>query len=239
MRVVLAAAFVAGALLTGQAAAEPADPIVGTWRFGSGTVQVVERGSGFVGRVVTPIRLAVCPHAAGELMWRLESRGSNYYRGTHRSFDDGKPGCGDRVQLAASWSLVTPNRIVLRVAELTGHSPGACGSFETLCFTLTRSGSAAGVPAVTVKLNGVGGETVRGSSARGLVLARGGDTTKLDVVQVRREGADTVFSLRVARSSAAACPAGSTGTLRIAGYAATIVVCHQRTELRGTSTLVR
>lgn len=231
----LAVALAAGVVLVGPAGAESADPIVGTWRFGAGTVQVSQRGNALVGRVVAPMRLAVCPHGSGESMWRLAASGRNYYRGTHLSFDDRFPGCGDRVKLAASWSLLPGGRLVLRVAELTGHSPGACGSFETLCFTLTRAGSAASVPGIGLRLAGLGGETLRGTTTAGLVLERGGDRTSLEVTGVRTQAGDTVLMLAVARSTAVACAAGSTGTLRLSGHAAVVDICRLRTELRGTT----
>lgn len=234
MRLVLAAAVAAGVVLVGPATAGPSDPIVGSWRFGDGVVRVAQRGDSLVGVVVSSTTFAVCPHRAGERMWKLESRGRNYYRGAHLSFDDGEPGCGDRVSLAASWSLLPGDRLVLRVAELTGHSPGRCGSFETLCFTLHRVGAREGEVGVNVDLKGSDGETLRGSGARSLVLERDGERTVLAVDRMRASGNSTVFTLSVVRSTGESCAPGSPGTLRVTGFAVTVDVCGGRTELRGT-----
>lgn len=239
MRLVLAAAVAVGVVFVGSAGAGPPDPIVGSWRFGGGVVQVIQRGGSFTGVVVSSTTFAVCPHRAGERMWKLAPRGRNYYRGAHLSFDDGEPGCGDRVSLAASWSLLPGDRLVLRVAELTGHAPGRCGSFETLCFTLHRVGATEGRPAIDVDLKGPDGETLRDSGARGLVLERDGERTVLAVDRTRTAGDSTVFTVSVVRSTGESCAPGSPGTLRVTGFVATVDVCGGRTELRGTVALSR
>lgn len=140
MRLLLATAAVLGAVLAAPAAAGPVDPIVGSWSFDGGIVRIVVQDGGLVGTVVRRTTFAVCPHNVGERIWKLAPRSAGYYRGTHLSFDDGRPGCGNRVSLAASWSLAG-EQLVLRVAGLTGHAPGPCGSFQTLCFTLRRVAS--------------------------------------------------------------------------------------------------
>jgi len=240
MRLVFAVAVAAGVVLVGPATAGPSDPIVGSWRFDGGVVRVTQSGGSFAGVVVSSTTLAVCPHRAGERMWKLEPRGGNFYRGTHLSFDDGAPGCGDRVSLSASWSLLSGDRLVLRVAERTGHSPARCGSFETLCFTLHRIvGAGEATVGVNVDLKGLDGETLRGSGARGLVLERDGERTVLSVGRVRSVASTNVFTLSVVRSTGESCASGSPGTLRVTGFAATIGVCGRSTELRGMVALSR
>ena len=119
------------------APAAPPDPLVGTWRYGDGTVQVVRHANGsFTGTVRSTVRFAACPHLRGEAMWRLWG-GEGSYSGRQLSFGP-RPGCGWRVPLAAS---IRVHRTVLelRVARREAIRPGACGAL-TDCFRLVRVG---------------------------------------------------------------------------------------------------
>lgn len=122
-----------------QAATAPAaDPIVGTWSYGGGSVSVRQTGSTFEGIVGSPVRFTECVHNRGERMWTIVKTARGY---AGRQFSWGAGiGCRNRIWVSANWKL---ERGGLRfwVAERSSIWPQRCG-VETLCFSLARRGSA-------------------------------------------------------------------------------------------------
>lgn len=138
MKRLLALAALLLATLPGAAGSAGTDPLIGTWRYGDGTVRVVRHANGsFTGTVVASLRFAACPHPGGEAMWRLFGSDGRY-SGRQLSFGP-RPGCGLRLHLAASVRL-SGRSLELRVARREGIAPGACGAL-TDCFRLTRVGA--------------------------------------------------------------------------------------------------
>jgi hypothetical protein len=183
----LALAALLLAALPGAAGSAGTDPLVGTWRFGDGSIRVVRHANGsFTGTVLSPLRFAACPHPGGEAMWRLFGE-DGHYSGRHLSFGP-RAGCSLRVHLAAS-IRVSGRSLELRVARREGIRPGACGAL-TDCFRLTRVGAApprapepATPPAVStafdLSANGApesgapGAEDYSASTAAGRILLSG------------------------------------------------------------------
>lgn len=218
-----------------------ADSLVGTWRYGDGTVRVVRHANGsFTGTVTASLRFAACPHPAGEAMWRLWG-GEGRYSGRQLSFGP-RPGCGLRVPLAASIRLRDGRTLELRVVRRQGLQPGPCGGV-TDCFRLTRVGPApapaspppaAPLRAFELAANGRPSSgrpddpDYSSSSGPGRVVLDGTGsflvfdtfTDRSELVAVRVTGiaaasAGTVrATVRVSRSTRPGCAAGATGTLR-------------------------
>lgn len=68
------------------AAAGAADPITGQWAFSGGIVTVTASGIAFQGTVTkTTSFSAICPHLAGEIMWKsIVRQPDGQYRGRHQ-----------------------------------------------------------------------------------------------------------------------------------------------------------
>lgn len=101
-----------------------ADPIEGTWNYGTGQILVTRSGAdAFVGVVTkTATFSAGCPHPAGEKIWQLRGSGGNY-NGTHQGFGTG--GCSDPVVFPATWEVTETD-----------------GKFEVEeCVTITTAGN--------------------------------------------------------------------------------------------------
>ena len=243
---VLLAALPVAVAATG-APAPAAHPLVGTWRYGDGSVRVVRHANGsYTGTVRSTLRFAACGHPAGERMWTLWG-GNGSYSGRQLSFGP-RPGCSLRVPLAAS-IRVSGRALELRVARRQGIRPGACGGL-TDCFRLTRVGpaprpaappapprpaapaavadvSTAGVPAGSAALgeghssSSAAGRITVGAEVTGSLLLVHTYTSRGDLVALRpsrvlvRRAGVLDLAVAVARSEAAGCAAGSTGTLAL------------------------
>lgn len=238
-------ALTAAVLAFAPAAAPSAtsDPLVGSWRYGDGTVRVVRHANGsFTGTVTSSLRFAACPHPAGEPMWRLWGK-EGRYSGRQLSFGPWA-GCGLRVPLAAS-VRVDGRVLELRVARRQGLRPGACGA-STDCFRLSRIGAAPapGAPAAAdpqpkptisfdLAANGAPSSgrpqdaSYSSSSGAGRIVLDGTgsflffDTysNRSEIVAVRVESLASTTPTRVvarvsvSRSTVPGCDAGATGTL--------------------------
>lgn len=243
----LLAALVIGLAATfggAQAATPPADPIVGVWSFGGGTVAVRRTGSTFEGIVRSPIRFTQCVHYAGERMWTIV-RTSRGYAGRQFSFGAGI-GCKGRIWVSANWEIERDGLRFL-VAERSSIWPQRCG-VETLCFTLARrstapvASSSPGSDSVSfrfalqgkpVSAAGLGsGYETTAAEARGSVTAAGvatgtarvfhvqrttaGELTELNVTGSRQRTASSlVLDLSVRSSTVSRCAVGARGTLTL------------------------
>jgi hypothetical protein len=147
MRRLLAALVIGLAATFGgaQAASAPADPIVGTWSYGGGTVAVRQTGSTFEGIVRSPIRFTQCTHKAGERMWTIV-RTARGYAGRQFSWGAGI-GCRNRIWVSANWKLERGG-LHFWVAERSSIWPQRCG-VETLCFRLARRAGPAPAPSTS------------------------------------------------------------------------------------------
>ena len=98
----LGGAFVS--LAGGAGARQAAEPIEGTWNYGSGQVVITPTGAGaFQGVVTKQATISTgCPHPVGEVMWRLRGSGT-HYKGTHLGVGSG--GCSDRVSFPATFDV--------------------------------------------------------------------------------------------------------------------------------------
>lgn len=98
------AALLAVAIAGASAGRTTAEPIEGTWGYGTGQILVTPSGGGaFVGVVTkTATFSAGCPHPVGEKIWQLRGSGPPY-EGTHEGFGTG--GCSDRRTFPATWDV--------------------------------------------------------------------------------------------------------------------------------------
>ena len=243
MRRLLAALVIGVAGTSGgaQAATAPADPIVGTWSYGGGTVSVRQTGSTFEGIVGSPIRFTQCLHDRGERMWTIV-RTPRGYAGRQFSFGAGI-GCSSRIWVSANWKL---ERGALRfwVAERSSVWPQRCGG-ETLCCSLARRSGAKppqavaqgsfrfalrGVPVSAAGLGESYDSTVAGG--QGTLTAAGvakgaarvfhvqstgpGELTELELAgPSMRTDSTLVLPLAVRSSTVEGCAAGDSGTLTL------------------------
>jgi hypothetical protein len=256
MRRLLAALVIGIAATFGgaQAATAPADPIVGVWSYGGGTVAVRQTGSTFEGIVRSPIRFTQCVHHAGERMWTIVKTRQGY-AGRQFSFGAGI-GCKGRIWVSANWRL-EQGRLRFFVASRSSIWPQRCG-VETLCFTLARRAGAppsstiappsglvsfrftvAGRPVSAAGLGSDYDTTV--AEGRGAVTAAGAATGRSVVFNVQRTSAGEltelavtgskrrtatrlVLDLSVRSSTVAGCAAGAAGTLTLVNGSADEVI---------------
>jgi hypothetical protein len=113
-RALCVAGAAAATIAAGAGPARAAEPIEGSWRFGSGEVLVQATAPGtFQGTVVKATQFsATCPNPAGQVLWQIAGRGAAY-AGTHVWHGEdcsGKPGG------QATWTITSsdPANLTLR-----------------------------------------------------------------------------------------------------------------------------
>lgn len=113
------------------------DPIVGSWNFGGGVVQVTSSGTGFTGTIVKATQFSDCVHPVGEVIWRITPSGTSY-TGTHAWFASPAPECklgGLANRGQSTWSIVESGSSLLLHFCTTNPTNGA----DTRCSDLTRA----------------------------------------------------------------------------------------------------
>ncbi|MDE3026362.1 MAG: hypothetical protein KGI93_12425, partial [Acidobacteriota bacterium] len=92
------------AAAAGSGGRATAQPIEGTWNYGSGQILVASVGSdAYLGTIVKEATFSAgCPHPVGEKVWQLRGSGS-HYEGTHEGF--GPNGCTDRRTFPSTWDV--------------------------------------------------------------------------------------------------------------------------------------
>ena len=113
-RALCVAGGAAAAIAAGAGLARAAEPIEGSWQFGSGEVLVQAIAPGtFTGTVVKPIQFsATCPNPPGQVLWQIAGSGA-VYTGTHVWHGED---CSEKPGGLATWNITSSDP-----ANLTLH----------------------------------------------------------------------------------------------------------------------